>query len=372
MKIVVISNAPFIQKDGRYHAYSPYVKELAVWEKHSGEMAFFCPIWKHDNGLLIAPIPFAIPKLFVAKDFDVRNFSNFIKALHYSFWNFRQLFQAMVWADHIHLRCPGNVGLMGCIVQIFFPSKPKTAKYAGNWDPKSNQPWSYKLQRWILSNTFLTKNMQVLVYGTWTGSSPNIKPFFTASYTEADKISVAPRALEGTISMIYVGTLSAGKRPLYAIKLVQELLKKNFNIELSMYGNGSEKEQLQRFIHDNKLESVVFLKGNHPQEAMKKVYQEAHFLILPSESEGWPKVVAEAMFWGCLPIVTKVSCVPNMLDSGSRGILLTMDFDADAKAIVDLMQQPAVYVDKVNNSIQWSRKYTLDLFENEIKALLQQ
>jgi hypothetical protein len=34
----------------------------------------------------------------------------------------------------------------------FFPNKPKTAKYAGNWDPKS-KTWTYMQQK-ILSNTF--------------------------------------------------------------------------------------------------------------------------------------------------------------------------------------------------------------------------
>lgn len=371
MKIVVISAAPFIEKEGCYQAYSPYVKELAIWEKHSGEMAFFCPIWESDNGLLIAPLPFPVAKLFPAKEFNIKTFSNFIKAIQYSFSNFYELFKAMAWAEHIHLRCPGNIGLMGCIVQIFFPGKPKTAKYAGNWDPNSKQPWSYKLQQWILSNTFLTKNMQVLVYGEWEGSSPNIKPFFTATYTEADKIPVQPRSFDDKISIIYVGTLTSGKRPLYAIKLVEQLLKSHPNIEFSLYGNGNQKEQLQQYILDNQLEKAVFLKGNFPQDAMKKIYQEAHFMLLPSESEGWPKVVAEAMFWGCLPIATSVSCVPNMLDNGKRGVLLSMDFEEDVASILSLIQSPSVYADKVKQSIIWSRKYTLDLFENEIKTLLQ-
>ena len=43
------------------------------------------------------------------------------------------MYKAMKWADHIHLRCPGNIGLLGCIVQIAFPKKVKTVKYAGNW-----------------------------------------------------------------------------------------------------------------------------------------------------------------------------------------------------------------------------------------------
>jgi hypothetical protein len=38
-------------------------------------------------------------------------------------------------ADHIHLRCPSNIG---CWVACSnsFPKTPKSAKYAGNWDPK--------------------------------------------------------------------------------------------------------------------------------------------------------------------------------------------------------------------------------------------
>ena len=370
MKVVVISSSPFIEKEAQYYAYSPYVKELVIWDKHSDEIAFFCPIWEKDNGLLIAPITFAIARMFVAKEFNIKTISNLLKAFRCSFWNFYQLFKAIIWADHIHLRCPGNIGLMGCIVQIFFPGKSKTAKYAGNWDPNSKQPWSYKLQRWILSNTLLTRNMQVLVYGEWERSNSNIKPFFTASYSEAEKIAVQPRSLTETISMIYVGTLSRGKRPIYAIQLLQKLLKKHSNIELSFYGNGKEKEHLETYIRNNQLENFVFLKGNFAQDAMKKVYQEAHFIILPSESEGWPKVVAEGMFWGCLPIATKVSCVPNMLENGERGVLLSMDIDQDAAILFDLIQDQNLYSDKVQKSILWSRKYTLDLFESEIKNLL--
>lgn len=370
MKVVVISSSPFIPKDGQFHAYSPYVKEMAIWARHADEIAFFCPIWKTDKGLLIAPIQFPISKMFIAAEFSITTFRNTLLAFLHSFRNFYLLFKAMAWADHIHLRCPGNIGLMGCIVQIFFPRKPKTAKYAGNWDPDSKQPWSYKLQQFILSNTFLTKNMQVLVYGEWEGSSQNIKPFFTATYHESDKIAVEPRSLNGLVSMIFVGTLSEGKRPLYAVELVEALYKRGINIHLSLYGHGPEKEMLEAYIYEYQLEKQIALKGNFPQDAMKKVYQDAHFVILPSQSEGWPKVVAEGMFWGCLPIATPVSCVANMLGKGNRGILLTMNLKQDADTVFELLQDQQRYTDKVLKGMEWSGKYTLDLFESEIKDLL--
>jgi hypothetical protein len=76
MKVVVISSSPFIEKEAQYYAYSPYVKELVIWDKHSDEIAFFCPIWQKDNGLLIAPIPFAIAKMFIAKEFNINTISD--------------------------------------------------------------------------------------------------------------------------------------------------------------------------------------------------------------------------------------------------------------------------------------------------------
>jgi hypothetical protein len=49
-------------------------------------------------------------------------------------------------------------------------------------------------------------------------------------------------------------------------------------------------------------------------------------VLLPSNSEGWPKAIAEGMFWGCVQLQTAVSCVPYMLDYGKEG-LLEMDLE---------------------------------------------
>jgi len=273
-------------------------------------------------------------------------------------------------ADHIHLRCPGNIGLLGCFVQIFFPSKPKTAKYAGNWDPKASQPFTYKLQKWILENTLLTRNMQVLVYGEWENCSKNCKPFFTASYFEKDKTEVKPRSLDGQITFLFVGTLSNGKQPLYAVQLIEQLYVKGYNVQLVVYGEGAERTVLETYIKDKKLENRIILKGNQNQEAIKKAYIDSHFIVLPSLSEGWPKVVAEGMFWACLPIASKVSCVPNMMGNGDRGVLLDLKLENDVKKIETILNDSDLYQDKAAKAMQWSRQFTMDAFENEIKLLL--
>ena len=43
------------------------------------------------------------------------------------------------------------------------------------------------------------------------------------------------------------------------------------------------------------------------------------------KSEGYLKAIAEGMFWGTIPIATRVSCLEYMLDKGNRGILLNLN-----------------------------------------------
>ena len=370
MTFCIITHVIHTEQEGKYYAYAPYVREMNIWTKQVDKVILLAPKIKSD----ITPLDLGYNHdniEFIAIDsFDILSlkaiFRTFLKVPGIS-W---QIFKAMNKADHIHLRCPGNIGLLGSLVQMLFPNKIKTAKYAGNWDPKSKQPWSYRLQQRILNNTFFTRNVQVLVYGQWGGISKNIKPFFTATYAEKDKTSLLSLNTKENIHFVFVGTLSRGKNPLYVLQMVEALLKKGVEATLSFYGEGIERNLLEDYIVKNQLEKSVTMKGNQTQETIMEAYQNSHFVILPSLSEGWPKAVAEAMFWGCLPLATPVSCVPWMLDYGNRGLLLEMDLKRDVLKIEALLQSQDSFDNMRKSASGWSRVYTLDVFEEEIEKLV--
>jgi glycosyltransferase involved in cell wall biosynthesis len=370
MNFVIITHVPHILEQNQYFAYAPYVREMNIWTKQLDKVIIVAPEsksrktaidihYEHENIDFVAVTRFDV--------LDLKSIFSTVFKIPGICW---RIYSAMQKADHIHLRCPGNIGLLASLVQILFPKKNKTAKYAGNWDSKSKQPLSYKLQKWILSNTFLTRNMQVLVYGQWEGSSKNIKPFFTATYNEADKLPLVPKNLQQQICFVFVGTLVSGKNPLYAIQLVETLHKKGFDVALALYGEGTERNNLEQYISQNNLENIISLEGNQTQDTVKKAYEQSHFVILPSESEGWPKAVAEGMFWGCFPVATPVSCVPFMLDYGNRGVLLEIDLEKDVNQLEALLKNETNYKIKSQKASDWSRKYTLDVFEDEIKKML--
>lgn len=370
MTFCIITHVNHGYHKNSFYAYSPYVREMNIWSKHVDKLIIVAPLNLGDKTLIDESYENCNIDFRKVNTFNFLTISSFLKTLVQLPKIYYTIYQAIRDSDHIHLRCPGNMGLLGCIVQIFFPSKRKTAKYAGNWDLNAKQPLSYRFQKWILNNTFLTRNMTVLVYGEWEKSSKNIKSFFTASYHEADKMDVVNKDLNSTINFIFVGSLTTGKNPLYAVKLVEKLKERNFYVSLSIYGTGLEHEKLDAYIQKNKLSSFVILLGNRNQEEIKHAYQNSHFVVLPSKSEGWPKVLAEGMFWKCLPIATKVSCVPKMLDNGQRGILLTMNLEGDCNEIENILLNEELYQEKIQKALNWSRKYTLNYFEDEIKKLV--
>lgn len=361
-----------INHKGQIGAYAPYVREMNLWLKHVSKVVIIAPLVKD---------PFTpIDLLYIHPDIKhipipALDFTSFGKKIRSAV-----LVPKVLWAivtqmrkaDHIHLRCPGNIGLLGCFAQIFFPKKKKTAKYAGNWDFASQQPFTYRIQQYILSNTFLTKNIHVLVYGNWPGSTKNILPFFTASYSDSDKVPVQLRTLAttGLVQLLFVGTLGIGKQPLLSVIAAGLLARQGYNVILNMYGEGAERPKLEAYIHENKLQDTVRLHGNQSADVVKEAFKTSHFLLFLSKSEGWPKVVAESMFWGCVPITTAVSCVPEMLGGGTRGSLVKPDVGEVVKAIQSYLNNEDLYSRASENGMHWARQFTLERFEEEIARLV--
>lgn len=369
MKFLIITHAPHSKHQNSWYAYAPYVKEMQLWEKYVDAITIVAPVEKK--------VPSAISLAYHHKELRVvevaaislLGFKDVLRTLVVLPKTIFLLFAEMRQADHIHLRCPGNIGLLGCVVQVFFPKKKKTAKYAGNWDPKAKQPWSYRLQKWLLSNTFLTKNMQVLVYGEWSHQTKNIVSFFTASYSEA-KIQSVEKTFSAPYKVLFVGALTKGKHPLYAVQLIHRLQQQGVAISLAIYGEGEQRDVLQKYVAEHQLQETVILHGNQAAEVVEQAYKESHFLVLPSQSEGWPKVVAEAMFFGCIPLATTVSCVPEMLGHGKHGILLTKDLVEDVVAFKNLLKKETKMREMSLAAQQSAQRYTLEFFEQEIKKVL--
>ena len=371
MRFCIVTQVVHKFHDGNYYGYTPYIREMDIWNNCADEVIIIAPLISARPNPIETPYSFRNIKFVQVPEFNI--VSGY--AIFQTFWKVPYimilLFWTMLKSDHIHLRCPGNMGLLGSFVQILLPRKKKTAKYAGNWDWQTKQPLTYRIQQRILRNTILARKMQVLVYGDWKETS-NIKPFFTASYSDKDIFETPARSIsrESNIKLLFVGGLNPGKRPMLSLSAAKQLTDQGVACEIHFYGEGTERGSMEEFILKNKMESFAFLHGNVSSDRVADCYRKSHFLIFLSKSEGWPKVVAESMFWGCLPLTNAVSCVPEMIGYGLRGDIVEPDIQEIVKKIKYYLQNPLEYSDKCQNAMDWSREYTIEKLEQEIKILM--
>src|SRR5579875_3708987 len=175
MRFLIITHVTHKKEGDSWYAYGPYVKEMNLWLKYVDEVTIVAPVVSGKPGAIEIPYRHSHIRFVPVKEMAFNRMPAAFVSLLYLPGIFFKVIKAMHKTDHIHLRCPGNMGLIGCVAQIFFPQKIKTAKYAGNWDHNSRQPFTYRLQRQLLRNTLVAQNMTALVYGNWPKGTKNIK-----------------------------------------------------------------------------------------------------------------------------------------------------------------------------------------------------
>ena len=104
---------------------------------------------------------------------------------------------------------------------------------------------------------------------------------------------------------------------------------------------GPERPLSEAWAREHDLNSRVTFHGWLPKSALAHFYTQAHFLLLPSASEGWPKVLSEAMAHGVVPLAGAVASIPQILSETGAGLALPpLKVSVFVEALVNLAESP--------------------------------
>ncbi|PPK95108.1 glycosyltransferase involved in cell wall biosynthesis [Nonlabens xylanidelens] len=122
---------------------------------------------------------------------------------------------------------------------------------------------------------------------------------------------------QSLIKILAVGRLEKVKgfdNLLRSVSLLLTLLKeKEVEIQLTIIGEGAERQNLEMLIMELGIQNVVSLTGSKNRFEIKEMYNQSDFLVISSLHEALPTVMLEAMSMG-LPIVsTSVGSIPYEL-----------------------------------------------------------
>ncbi|MFD2550407.1 glycosyltransferase [Bizionia sediminis] len=223
--------------------------------------------------------------------------------------------------DCFQFRAPTGIGVFVIPYLIWGSSKKGWFKYAGNWK-QTQAPWSYRFQKWLLKQ----QSRRVTMNGYWQNEPKHCIPFENPCLTEADIKKGAVTAVEKSNSDLlhfcFVGRLEAAKGLNLLLETVRGLndTMRNKIAAIHVVGTGAGLEVYKQFAVKWAL-PVVF-HGFLERNAVHDIYRQCHAIILPSASEGFPKVIAEAMNFGCIPIVSNVSAIGHYIENNKNGFLI--------------------------------------------------
>jgi glycosyltransferase involved in cell wall biosynthesis len=285
----------------------------------------------------------------------------------------KEILAAIRSADAVHVRCPANVSLIALMLLTFLiRPKIRWVKYAGNWKPESDEPWSYAIQRWWLAKKL--HRGTVTVNGNWPKQPRHIfsfnNPSLTVQEIELGRAKGREKQLLSPYRIMFAGALIPSKGPSRALQIVKELSALHYDVRLDILGDGIDRPLLEAWSRENGLQAIVTFHGWMPRHALPDFYQKAHFLILPSSSEGWPKVLSEAMAFGTIPIAGKVSCVSQILEEAGSGSAVHPDnIQGFVKTFSDYITQPERWKKESLAGIAAASQFTYEHYLDSVKQM---
>lgn len=104
--------------------------------------------------------------------------------------------------------------------------------------------------------------------------------------------------------ILFVHRLSPVRKSLFYMPFVlKNILLNREDYICFVIGGGNEQEELKKLIKQDKLDNKIFVVGEKPNSEIQKYYQISNIFINPTYTEGFPRVLIEAMASG-LPTVT--------------------------------------------------------------------
>ena len=141
--------------------------------------------------------------------------------------------------------------------------------------------------------------------------------------------------------ILCLGRLTPAKGQHVLLAAVHELKRRGRKLAVNVVGDGPDRASLEAQARRLQLQDCVTFVGAVNPDRVRSWYEQADVFVLPSFAEGIPVVLMESMAMGVPVVSTTVAGIPELIRSGTDGILVApSDHMALADALDKLAQEP--------------------------------
>ncbi len=195
----------------------------------------------------------------------------------------------------------------------------------------------------------------------------------------ASRISVVPPGIDDVFvpgfartpypSIVAVGRLMTSKYFDKLIDAVAEARSQVPGLDLTIVGEGVEREHLERMIRSLDATSWIHLVGRVSDAELLDLYQRSWLVASASMSEGWGMTLTEAAACATPAIATRIPGHEDSVEDGVSGILVDRH-DQMGAALADLLTHPTRLAELQDGALAHARQFTWDRTAHETLTVL--
>ena len=144
-------------------------------------------------------------------------------------------------------------------------------------------------------------------------------------------------ALSEHPQLLHIGRFNHQKNHKGLLEAFRRILETYPNCILNLLGDGELREETENYASQLGIREKVIFHGS--QTDVHPYLHSADLFLLPSRFEGMPMTIIEAMGTGLPIVASAVGGVPDMLEDGRSGMLVSCEPEQVAKAVLKLLEQ---------------------------------
>ena len=322
-----------VHTDGRtFDTYGPYARMVLALARHFDQVTVFAPTT--DQPTYFSGVPLDAPNIRVVPlPFFTTHAGAYRRApaIVRAFRNHAADLDVVIARSTAPLACMlwRLIRRRGGAFIYHFASDPfeviaRNPKYWGpyRWFARAAYGVEFAIQKRIMRRGYSFVSGRAL-YERLKHITARIEAMTESTLCQEDYYLRPDSAAGDSVRLLYVGRLHGGKGLPELLLAAASLRQRGINAAVDLVGEGELREALASQAAGLGLAGHVRFLGTAvmgPQ--LNACYNAADIFVLPSQSEGSPRVVIEAMGHSLPVVATAVGDIPRMLGDGSRGVVV--------------------------------------------------
>lgn len=204
---------------------------------------------------------------------------------------------------------------------------------------------------------------------------PNVTVPVETVYNPIDVHDILSRANEivdlkcgKSLLMVTVGRLEPQKSYMRLLRIAKKLIEDGMDVELWILGDGTERNLLEQYVSENKMQERVCLLGFHTNPY--KYLRQGDLFVCSSLSEGYSTAVTEALILGLPIITTDCSGMAELLQNGECGVITENDEAALYEGLKRLLADKSLLEHYRHKAIERGKEFSIEHLMKPIETIL--